>query len=538
MRSASALASEGRLRFHDGQAKCRHSARAHSGGRGSGQSHGRSRGRGEAQRIPKKSQGRKRTWQPPTPQPGAQLLALLSSTDLLPLILCWLPLWSIVRCRRLCREALLRLDAQLGKIPQPVSVGGFSMREQGYSLGKFLAGAERFNWLRGQWVDAGALSTRRADHTVVSLEPELPSPTRSSATGGSSIAPVPTLLVLGGVNAPSKQAISWADFYRPVAQPQRHHSNLLPGPRSAIPTVLPLEHEQLRASSCVALRLGGTPTRVLVMGPAGGSACSSMGVRAFRVDMFLPAIGLGYGTVTQSGGGVWRKCANIPTPRLHFSAATVSMASEDRNLPIAADVVIGQACGAHITSACRSATGREDDKFDTLMIEKQYSGSGNTWPSNERVVVAGGLDAERKAVGFVEIYNPLEDCWYSRAECDTGVRVVGMNAAAAGEAVDEDMRVDEATIEGDDIDAHSSSDDEEEEPGVGIWKRTMVEPRWGACAVLTRCGRRIDILGGSDGNGMALNSTESFDVERRACCMCPLGSDEPFRSCLLVFGSA
>lgn len=256
MRSASALASEGRLRFHDGQANGRHSVRARGGGRGSGRPHGRrSRGRGEAQRAPKKSQGRKRAWQPPTPQPGAQLLTLLSNTDLLPLILCWLPLWSIVRCRRLCREALLQLDAQLGKIPQPVSVGGFSMKEQGYSLGKFLAGGERFDWLRGRWVDAGALSTRRADHTVVSLEPELPSPKNSAAAGGSPIAPAPTLLVLGGVNTPSKQAISWADFYRPVAQ--RYHSPL-PGPASATPTVLPLEHQHLRASSCVALRLAGT----------------------------------------------------------------------------------------------------------------------------------------------------------------------------------------------------------------------------------------------------------------------------------------
>lgn len=408
----------------------------------------------------------------------------------------------------------MHVDALLGKLPQPVSVGGFSMKEQGYGLGKFLAGGERFEWTRGQWVGAGALSTRRADHTVVSLTPETPRADEPLAGGCSQIFAAPTLLVFGGVNAPTKQAISWADFYRPVAQATPRNYSASPAPRNTLPGVMPLEPQQLRASSCLALRLAGTPTRVLVMGPAGGTACSSMGVRAFRVDMFLPADGLGCGTVAESGTGIWRRCTNIPTPRLHFSAAAVCMTSDD-----------SPGLRSTRTRSCtQQAREMKEDAFDTLMIEKQYSGSGNTWPSNECVVVTGGLDADRKVVGTVEIYNPLRDYWYSRAECDDGMNSVA-SAAAIVDSGDEHSSADDAEIEGHLDDDSSGSDDnddgdDDEEIGVGIWKRTMIEPRWGACAVVTRGGRRIDILGGTDGNGIALNSTESFDVERREYCAC------------------
>ena len=260
MRSASSLARGGKLRYHDGQMDGGGASRQgrSRGGRRGGSSVRRGRaggGRSSSGRAAQatKARGKKRSWRPPEAQPGAHLLVLLSNTDLLPLVLCWLPLWSICRCRRVCREAQQRLDAELSRLRKPVAIGGFSMKEEGYGLGKFLAGAEAFDWVRGRWLDAGALPTRRADHTVVQLDepPACDDPPSGHAAGGA--APRPSLttgassvfLVFGGVNEPSKQAISWADFY----SPNRRSSPGAAGPSAAAPSVLPLQHQQLRASS-------------------------------------------------------------------------------------------------------------------------------------------------------------------------------------------------------------------------------------------------------------------------------------------------
>eukprot|EP01043_Picozoa_sp_COSAG02_P121280 COSAG02_NODE_58103_length_278_cov_0.882682_1_plen_92_part_11 len=92
-----------------------------------------------------------------------------------------------------------------------------------------------------------------------------------------------------------------------------------------------------------------------------------MGVGAFRVDIFLPADGLGCSTVADSGTGIWRRCTNIPTPRLHFSAAAVRMASDGSpSLRL-----------TRTPSRTQEAREEKEDAFDTLMIEKHYSGSGN-----------------------------------------------------------------------------------------------------------------------------------------------------------------
>ena len=148
-----------------------------------------------------------------------------------------------------------------------------------------------------------------------------------------------------------------------------------------------------------------------------------------------------------------------------------------------------------------------------------FAGSGNTWPSAERVVVLGGLDGERNAVGSADIYDPLRDRWYTDAEKRAGA--AASTAASnqqgelgAGAGVEDDSDGDQ-TMSSDDSDSDSDSDSEEDEGGVGVWKRTMIEARWGACAVVTRCGQRIDVLGGcDDGFGAALDTTESYDVGR------------------------
>ena len=124
------------------------------------------------------------------------------------------------------------------------------------SMARFLAGAEAFDWARARWLPAGSLPTRRADHTAVALAPP----------GAAAAAGPPLFLVLGGVNELSKQATHVADFFRPGARS-------LP---AGAPEMLPLDPLQLRAGSCVALRLGpppgGAPAPLLVLGPAGGAS--------------------------------------------------------------------------------------------------------------------------------------------------------------------------------------------------------------------------------------------------------------------------
>ena len=131
----------------------------------------------------------------------------------------------------------------------------------------------------------------------------------------------------------------------------------------------------------------------------------------------------------------------------------------------------------------------------------------------------GGLDGERNAVGSADIYDPLRDRWYTDAEKRAGA--AASTAASnqqgelgAGAGVEDDSDGDQ-TMSSDDSDSDSDSDSEEDEGGVGVWKRTMIEARWGACAVVTRCGQRIDVLGGcDDGFGAALDTTESYDIGR------------------------
>ena len=131
--------------------------------------------------------GRKRDRTPSAaaPHPGAaaahlppsQLLLVLSNADLVPLLLRWLPLWTICSCRRLCREALRSVDAELAQLRSPLAVGGFSMRVQGYGTGKFLRGCEAFDWAGGRWLQWGHLPTARADHTLAcGPAPPFPSP--------------------------------------------------------------------------------------------------------------------------------------------------------------------------------------------------------------------------------------------------------------------------------------------------------------------------------------------------------------------------
>ena len=102
---------------------------------------------------------------------------MLSNADLVPLLLRWLPLWTICSCRRLCREALRSVDAELAQLRSPLAVGGFSMRVQGYGTGKFLRGCEAFDWAGGRWLQWGHLPTARADHTLAcGPAPPFPSP--------------------------------------------------------------------------------------------------------------------------------------------------------------------------------------------------------------------------------------------------------------------------------------------------------------------------------------------------------------------------
>ena len=248
------------------------------------------------------------------------------------------------------------------------------------------------------------------------------------------------------MNEASKQAISWADIYH-------HRPRTVPKLAAEPPSILPLQFEQFRAQSCVALRLSAG--RLLVLGPAGGVACSSRGVQAFRVDIFTPSARLGDGSAAAAGSdsGGWERCSQIPTPRLNFAAAVVSL--------------LGPSEGGGASAGMREA-----------------------------VVVVGGLDGDRQTLATAEIFDVASNCW---EKADATERMEP--------AVEQDGDSDEGGASAED----SGSEDE----GGWMWRRRMVTPRWGCAAVLTRGGTRLDVLGGSDADGAVLSCTESFDLRRR-----------------------
>jgi hypothetical protein len=77
---------------------------------------------------------------------GGLLLVVLSSADLRPGLLRWLPLRTLCGALRgVCRETRELLGAELRAgllLPRPFAVGGMSMQEAGSGLGKYLRGVE------------------------------------------------------------------------------------------------------------------------------------------------------------------------------------------------------------------------------------------------------------------------------------------------------------------------------------------------------------------------------------------------------------
>jgi hypothetical protein len=177
------------------------------------------------------------------------------------------------------------------------------------------------------------------------------------------------------------------------------------------------------------------------------------------VDRFTPAPGLGHAG-SPADAGVWQRCADIPTPRLNFAAAVAQLPAPDARTPA----------------------------------------TGGARAGGLRVVVVGGLDAERVCVPTADVYDPETDCWEGSEAASGTLQPEQQRAAAAGEAPPPGQREEEEV---------------EEACGGSVWQEAMVEARWGCCAIATRGGARVDVLGGVGARGAALATTETFDVARR-----------------------
>jgi hypothetical protein len=176
----------------------------------------------------------------PDANASSLLLGLLGSPDTRDLILRQLPVRTLCLCRRLCRAAKSLLEASvLRGLPRPTAMAGFSMRVEGFGLGKFLCQCESFDWARMRWVAAGNLPTRRADFAISEIR---------DGTG--------RLLVIGGCHDVKKQPIAWADYHSPpTLGPAALARRPAAGQQRSQPEVLPLAGEQWKSVGCSAVTL-------------------------------------------------------------------------------------------------------------------------------------------------------------------------------------------------------------------------------------------------------------------------------------------